>query len=196
MPNWSDIYYLEKPKHGQPVPPLKKGMFVTVHWVRKKSKYIYDGGIQNWVRIEDVIGDEIVARTLKKSDHIRKNELMIFDKSYIISIDGGWDFAMEFQSVKVSRRIYHGGHKITFISGSFMTSPLSYSLGVLCDEDLKDGFDDEDLLTVSLPDMLRFAPELEPEFRKGITQRLICDLFLPIDTAEREDDQDEWQYYD
>jgi hypothetical protein len=195
MPIWSDLYSLVKPSHGQLIPPLQKGMKVTVHWKLKRPKDINYGGIAYFVKVVDVIGDDVVAKTVRQIDHIKKHELMIFDKSYILNIDGGWAYALQYQSVKVSKRVYYGGIKITDISGMSEYGPLDYGLKIYGEEDIDSHLKDEDWVMVSLPEMLAFAPELASVIKTRRTHELIGDLYLPIDVIERDDDQDEWQYH-
>jgi hypothetical protein len=195
MPIWSVLYYLAKPSHGQPIPPIEKGMEVTVHWKLKRPKDIYYGGIAYFVKVVDVIGDDVVAKTVRQIDHIKKNELMIFDKSYILNIYGGWEYALQYQSVKVSKRVYYDGIKITDISGMSEYHPLDYGLKIYGEEDIESHLKDEDWVMVSLSEMLAFAPELTSVIKTRRTHALIGDLYLPVDVIERDDDEDEWQYH-
>jgi hypothetical protein len=68
-------------------------------------------------------------------------------------------------------------------------------LKIFGEEDIDSHLKDDDWVMVTLPEMLAFAPELATVIKTGRTHELIGDVYLPVDTIERDDDQDEWQYH-
>lgn len=195
MPCWSDIYYLKKPYEKHEIPPLEKGLLVSVKWELKRPKYIHQGYIIYSVMIIDIIGDDVVAKTLKKIDHIRKNELMIFDKSYIYAIHGGWEYAVKYQYVRISRGVYFNDLPITNISAEPDYDPNSYGLLLYNNNE---EWDDRMRFNVrlSIEQTLNFVPAVAEALKVCRTQVLFGDIFLPIDLVARDDDRDEWQYHD
>ena len=108
MPTWSDLYRLIKPTHGQPIPPIEKGMEVCITWEYKFQKGLYiSGKAKFWVKVTDVIGDDIVAKTTRKMSHLKRHQLLIFDKLYIEGVEAGWEYALKHQSVHVSKGVYY-----------------------------------------------------------------------------------------
>jgi hypothetical protein len=194
---WSDLYYLVKSRHGQSIPPIEKGIEVCI-----TLKYRFQKDIINsfettfFVKVTDVIGDEIVAKTTKKIDHLKQNEILIFDKSFIESVYGGWEYACMYQSVRVSKGVYYNKNTITDIRGwSVMAGPLETGITVYSAFDDNGDYDPDDWVKLSIPKLLSFVPHIEEVLKKGTSDSLIGDLYLPIDTIERDDNEDEWQYH-
>jgi hypothetical protein len=198
MPTWSDLYHLIKPRHGQSIPPIEKGMEVCITLQYKFQKDIINSyEITFFVKVTDVIGDDIVAKTTKKINHLKRNEILIFDKSYIETVYGSWEYACKYQSVRVSKGVYYEKHTITDIRGWCANSgPLETGISVYSQDDALENYHDSDWYQLSIQKLLSFAPHIEEVLKKGTSHRLIGDLFLPIDVIERDDDKDEWQYHD
>jgi hypothetical protein len=78
---------------------------------------------------------------------------------------------------------------------SHFNGPLETSFTVWSISDDLENFNDSDWYDWSIPKLLSFAPHIEEVLKKGTSHRLIGGLFLPIDTIERDDDEDEWQYH-
>lgn len=197
MPTWSDLYYLRKHRVHYDLPPLEKGIKVFVHFVPKFPKNEFDGGIEMYVKVLDIIGEYVVARTEQKIDHIRRKEILTFHRSHIYQVTGDWDYSRKYQYVKVSKGVFYKKNPIDVIYHLMDEPPLSYGMIVKSKQDeIHSPFDDDEYIKLSIDKVIELYPETEPCLRdKWGHFEKIGGVFLELDTFERKDDEDEWQYH-
>lgn len=197
MPVWSDLYFIRKPYYSNSCPPLKEGLLVELYFELKKSKHDYSTVIPMFVKIIKIDGNEITAKTTRKSDQIRKNEIIVFNKSLIHSIEADWDYAREYQKVETTKGIMYEGLKISNISyqywlHSYSLNPWDYRMGIYSNEEPMLDFYDERLIRVNIREILKVAPHIEPFLKTRMSHTRFGDLFLPVATTDQDVDRNEW----
>lgn len=197
MPTWSDLYYLERPSCSFDLPPLMEGLMVEIRLEPKRPKHDFVGGIETYVQVLEVIGDYILAKNRKKINHFRNNELLTFHKSYIFGVSGDWEYSKKYQYVKVSKGVYYHKHEIDHVYYMLDEPPFSYGMFLSSSMDnLDNAFDEDEYIRLSIEEAINLDPDIEPCLRlKGRSYKKIGGIFLEVDSYERNDDQDEWQYH-
>ena len=197
MPTWSDKYYLKKPRECFIYPPIIKGIKARVTFEHKFPKHEYMSGISAYVDIIDVIGDYCLAKTRQKMNHIRKNELLTFHYSYIERLWADWEYSRQYLHVKVSHGVFYKKLELEHIVSIQDEPPMSYGMVLTNTTDFDIPFEEREYVALSIDQVLKQYPIVEEPLREGGgTYRKIGGIFLEVDTFERDDDKDEWQYHD
>lgn len=196
MPEWHNIYRIVEKNEGWLIPPLFPGLKVEIHAIKRRSRSEIDGGLQLWVEIIEIKDNMVFGLCTYKIDKFRKNTKVWFPVSSILSVDGGLAYAREHQYVKISDGSYFRAEPVTYLNLIQDDPPMSFGYHIWSASDLEKGFLDVAWTNISIKQALEIEPLLEKCFEDQLsTYQRFDDLYLPLDTIERGDD-DEWSYHE